>query len=130
VAVAVLRHRLFDINRVLSRTTSYILVTGIVIAVYGSVVAVASWLLPASSSIAVAGATLAAAAVLRPALRRVRAVVDRRFNRRQFDSERTVNGFARRLRDEVDPQAISADLVSVLRSTMEPGVLGVWLRGG
>ncbi len=128
VAVAVLRHRLFDIDRVLSRTTSYVLVTGIVVGVYSAVVAATSWLLPGSDSVSVAGATLAAAAAFRPALRRVRAVVDRRFNRRQYDAERTVNRFAGRLRDEVDPEVVTADLVTVLRSTMEPTVVGVWLQ--
>jgi hypothetical protein len=128
IAVAVLRHRLYDIDKVISRTTSYAVVTGVVVAVYVGVVALATLLLQLPNQISVAVATLTAAAAFRPVLVRTRTVVDRRFNRSRYDAEQTVQMFAHRLRDEVNPETVSIDLLAVLDRTMQPSVSGLWLR--
>ncbi|MDH4159108.1 MAG: hypothetical protein OEV62_02525 [Actinomycetota bacterium] len=127
ISVAVLRHRMYDIERVVSRTTAYLLVSGVVVVVYVVVVTVTSRLLPSSSSLTVALATLAAAAVFRPALVRVRDLVDRRFDRSRYDSHRTADEFARRLRAEVDADVIVDDLLHVVATTLAPASSGVWV---
>ena len=128
IAVAVLRHRLYDIDKVVSRTTSYAVVTGIVVAVYVGIVSVATSLFQLPNQISVAVATLSAAAAFRPVLVRTRAIVDRHFNRSQYDAEQTVQSFARRLRDEVDPEVVSVDLLALLDRTMQPTAVGLWVR--
>ncbi len=128
IAVAVLRHRLYDIDKVVSRTTSYALVTGIVVAVYVGIVAMATSLFQLPNQVSVAVATLAAAAAFRPVLLRTQAIVDRRFNRSRYDTEQTVQLFTHRLRDEVDPESVSGDLLSVLTQTLQPSMVGLWLR--
>lgn len=128
IAVAVLRHRLYDIDKVVSRTTSYAVVTGVVVAVYVGIVAAATSLFQLPNQISVAVATLTAAAAFRPVLVRTQAIVDRRFNRSRYDAETTVQSFAHRLRDEVDPDIVSGDLLAVLDRTMQPSVAGLWLR--
>ncbi len=128
IAVAVLRHRLYDIDKVVSRTTSYALVTGIVVAVYVGIVAMATSLFQMPNQVSVAVATLAAAAAFRPVLLRTQAIVDRRFNRSRYDAEQTVQLFTHRLRDEVDPDSVSGDLLSVLTQTLQPSMVGLWLR--
>jgi hypothetical protein len=128
IAVAVLRHRLYDIDKVVSRTTSYAVVTGVIVAVYVGIVSVATSLFQLPNQISVAVATLTAAAAFRPVLVRTRAIVDRRFNRSRYDAETTVQSFAHRLRDEVDPDIVSRDLLAVLDRTMQPSVAGLWLR--
>ena len=112
-AVAVLRYRLYEIDRIVSRTVSYLIVSLLVLGTYALVVTSVSTLLPESNTLAVAGATLAAAAVFRPVLRRVQGVVDRRFNRARFDAVHEVDDFAARLRDSVDPDVAAADLVAM-----------------
>ena len=127
--VAILRYHLYDIDRIIGRTTAYAIVTGLLIGVYAVVVTSVSRLLPGtSSSFAVAAATLAAAALFRPALSRVQAFVDRRFNRSRYDAQRTVEAFAARLRDEVDPDEVTDDLLAVLAQTVQPKAAGLWLR--
>ena len=130
IAVAVLRHQLYDIDQVFSRTVSYALVTGVLVGVYITVVAIASQLLPQSSDIAVAAATLTVAAVFRPVLSRVQILVDRRFNRSRYDAVRIVEEFGRHLRDEVDPEQVSADLIAVLEQTLQPAGITLWLPRG
>jgi hypothetical protein len=120
MALAILRFRLYDIDRVVSRTTSYALVTGLLLTLYALIVTSASRLLHTDSPLVVAGATLAAAALARPALRRVQAVVDRRFDRAHYDALRTVDAFGARLRDEVDPDAVLVDLSAVVRQALQP----------
>lgn len=131
--VAILRYHLYDIDRVIGRTTAYALVTGVLLGVYALVVASLTQFVPDSGSTgapdswAVALATLVAAALFRPVLRWARRVVARRFNREQFDAELVVERFAFRLRDEVDTHQVREDLLAVLGNTMQPRVSGVWL---
>ena len=133
--VAILRYHLYDIDRIIGRTTAYALVTAVLLGVYVVVVTSLTSLVPESGSTgqadswAVAVATLAAAGLFRPVLRWARRLVDRRFNREQFDAERAVEAFAVRLRDEVEGDEVRSDLLTVLGSTVQPASAGLWLRG-
>ena len=127
IAVSVLRYRLYEIDRILSRTVAYLLVTGIVVGVYIGAVAAIDQVLGFSSSVAVAASTLAAAALFRPLLRRVQRGVDRRFNRERYDSGRVVDGFAVRLRDEIDPTVVQGDLLSVTARAVQPSQVSLWV---
>jgi hypothetical protein len=120
IAVAVLRYRLWDLDRLVSRTVTYALVTALLV--------VPSQLAAGSGSLAVAAATLAAAALFQPLRRRVQDLVDRRFNRRRYDAVRTVDGFATRLRDQVDLDALNRELLAVVDQTMQPTIASLWLR--
>ena len=126
--VAILRYHLYDIDQIISRTTSYAIVTGLLLATYAAIVATANQFLHTDSALVVAGATLAAAAIARPVLRRVQDVVDRRFNRSRYDTVHTVDEFGSRLRNQVDPDQVSAELVSTVDATFEPSLVGVWIR--
>jgi len=128
IAVAVLRYRLWDLDRLVSRTVTYALVTALLIIPYVLVVPTASKLVEGSGSLAVAAATLTVAALFQPLRRRVQQLVDRRFNRRRYDAARTVEGFATRLRDQVDLDALSAELQAVVDQTMQPTRASLWLR--
>jgi len=128
VAVAVLRYRLWDLDRLISRTVTYALVTALLILPYLLIVPVAIRLLQGSGSLPVAGATLAAAAAFQPLRRRVQALVDRRFNRRRYDAARTLEGFAARLREQVDLDALAAELLAVVNQTVQPTRASLWLR--
>jgi hypothetical protein len=125
---AITRYHLYDIDRIISRTTSYAIVTGCVIATYAAIVAVASRLFHTNSPVVVAAATLCAAAIARPALRRVQDAVDRRFNRERYDAVHTVDAFGARLAHAVDPLRVSTDLINVVTSTLEPKDLSLWLK--
>ncbi len=127
MGVAILRYRLYEIDRIISRTLAYTLVTGLLIAVYAGLVLLATRVLTVSSSVAVAASTLAAAAAFNPLRRRVQRVVDRRFNRARYDADLTVAAFAARLREEVDLDSVRADLAGVVTRTLEPAHLSVWL---
>jgi hypothetical protein len=128
VAVAVLRYRLWDLDRIISRTVAYGLLTLLLGVGYAAVVLGLGRLLPASSTLAVAAATLAAVAAFAPLRRRVQDLVDRRFNRRRYDAARTVEGFAARLRDQVDLDALNGELLGVVDQTMQPTRTSLWLR--
>jgi hypothetical protein len=128
VAVAVLRYRLWDLDRLVSRTVTYALVTALLVVPYLLVVPAASRLAEGSGSLAVAAATLTVAALFSQVRRRVQDLVDRRFNRRRYDAARTVAGFGGRLRDEVDLDAIAAELVAVVERTVQPTQASLWLR--
>jgi hypothetical protein len=127
--VAILRYRLYDLDRILSRTVTYAAVTGLLVAAYAALVTAASHLTPSSSSLSVAASTLAVAALFQPLRRRVQASVDRRFNRTRYDAARTVEQFRLRLRDEVELEAVRTDLLAVVRQTVQPEGAGLWLRG-
>jgi hypothetical protein len=125
---AILRYRLYDLDRIVSRTVAYGLLTVLLGLGYAAVVLGLGRLLGRDSSLVVAAATLAVAAVFQPLRRRVQAVVDRRFNRRRYDAARTVAGFAARLRDQVDLDALHGELLAVVDQTMQPTRASLWLR--
>jgi hypothetical protein len=130
IGIAMLRHRLFDIDRVINRTLVYALVTGSAVAVYaGTVFVVGAVVVGSSDNLTVAVATLAAAAVFRPALKWVQAFVDRRFYRHKYDAQHTIDAFGVRLREETDLDELTGDLVAVVRTTMQPETVSVWLTG-
>jgi hypothetical protein len=128
VAVAVLRYRLYDLDRVISRTLTYGLLTVLLGLGYAAVVLGLGRLVGQSSSLVVAAATLAVAAAFQPARRRVQALVDRRFNRRRYDATGTVEAFATRLRDQVDLDALHTELLAVVDQTVQPTRASLWLR--
>jgi hypothetical protein len=125
---AVLRYRLYDLDRIISRTLAYGLLTLVLGGGYAAVALVLGQLLGRDSSLAVAGATLAAAALFQPARRRVQAVVDQRFNRRRHDAARIIEGFGARLRDQVDLDTLTTDLLAVVDQTIQPTQASLWLR--
>jgi hypothetical protein len=126
MGVAILKYRLYDIDRVLSRTLAYAIVTGLLIGMYAGLVLLAQQVLRFSSPVAVAASTLAAAALFNPVRRRVQHAVDRRFNRARYDADQTVAAFAARLQDAVDLDTIRADLAGVVQTALEPAHIGVW----
>jgi len=131
IAIAVLRYRLFEIDRIISRTVSYGAVTGILAIVFVGTILVAQTVLSSflsGNSIAVAASTLVVAALFQPLRRRVQSAVDARFNRSRYDAERTVAAFAGRLRDQVDLTALETDALETVVSTLGPSTVGLWLR--
>ena len=126
MGVAILKYRLYDIDRVLSRTLAYAIVTGLLIGVYAGLVLLAQQVLRFSSPVAVAASTLAAAALFNPVRRRVQHAVDRRFNRARYDADQTVAAFAARLQDAVDLDAVRDDLAGVVQAALEPAHLALW----
>jgi hypothetical protein len=129
IAAAILRYRLYDLDRIISRTLAYGLLTLLLGGGYAAVVLGMGQLLGRdSSSLVVAAATLAVAAAFQPARRRIQRLVDRRFNRRRYDAARTVDAFAARLREQVDLDALSAELLVVVEQTMQPTRVSLWLR--
>ena len=125
---AILRYRLYDLDRIISRTVAYGLLTVLLGLAYAAVALVLGQLLGRDSSLVVAAATLAVAAVFQPARRRVQAAVDRRFNRRRHDAARIIQGFGARLRDQVDLDALTGELLAVAEETMHPTKASLWLR--
>ena len=130
--IAILRYRLYDIDRLINRTLVYGLLTAVLAAVYAGVVLV---LVQVSGGIgtkppswAVAGATLAAAALFQPARRRIQAAVDRRFNRRKYNTTKTIEAFSTRLRDQIDLDTLSTEVLAVVDQTMEPTRVSLWLQ--
>jgi hypothetical protein len=129
VGVAILRHRLFDIDRIINRTLVYGLLSALLGLGYGGVVLVLGPALgQGRSNLAVAGATLALAAMFQPLRRRIQRMVDRRFNRRSYDAGRAVEAFSTRLRDQVDLDTLAAELLAVVGRTVEPTQASLWLR--
>jgi hypothetical protein len=130
ILVGVLRYGLYTIDRIISRTAAYAVVTLAVVATYLAVVLVLSLLLPGLQTLGVALPTLAAAAVFLPLLRVVRRLIDRRFNRAQYDAEKVVERFGERVRNGADPHTAAADLVDAVQRTLQPTAVGVWTREG
>lgn len=129
--IAIVRHGLFDIDRVISRTVAYALMTAILLGSYGiGVVSLRTLLAPlaSESDLAVAGSTLVAAALFRPVRRHVQRIVDRRFHRARYDAQTAAEQFGQRLRDEVDLDQVAAELTAVASRTVAPSSVGVWLR--
>ena len=126
MGVAIMKYRLYDIDRVLSRTLAYAIVTGLLIGVYAGLVLLAQQVFRFSSPVAVAASTLAAAALFNPVRRRVQHAVDRRFNRARYDADHTVAAFAARLQDAVDLDTVRDDLAGVVQAALEPAHLALW----
>jgi hypothetical protein len=130
VGVAILRYRLYDIDRIISRTLAYTIVTALLAGLYAGLVLLATQVLDLTSQVAVAAATLAAAALFNPLRRRVQRRVDRRFNRARYDADNTVAAFAARLQDATDPDAVRSDLVGTIHHALEPAQVSLWkVRG-
>jgi hypothetical protein len=125
---AVLRYRLYDLDRIIGRTLAYGLLTVLLGLGYAAVVLGLGRLLGRDSSLVVAAATLAVAAVFQPARRRVQRLVDRRFNRRRHDAGGIIDAFGARLRDQVDLNALNTELLAVVDQTMQPTTASLWLR--
>jgi hypothetical protein len=128
IGIAILKYRLYEIDRLISRTLAYAIVTGLLVGLYAGLVLLATEVLLFSSPVAVAAATLAAAALFNPVRRRVQHAVDRRFNQARYDAERMVTAFAARLQDAVDTDAVGTDLTGLVHTALEPTHVSVWLR--
>ena len=128
VGIAVLRYRLYEIDKLISRTISYAILSGLLIAVFVGIVALATHVLPFSSPVAVAASTLAAAALFNPLRRRVQHAVDRRFNRARYDAEAIVTAFTLRLRDAVDLDTVRGELLVAVDRAVEPAHASLWIR--
>jgi hypothetical protein len=126
MGVAIMKYRLYDIDRVLSRTLAYAIVTGLLVGIYAGLVLLAQQVLGFSSPVAVAASTLAAAALFNPVRRRVQHAVDRRFNRARYNADQTVTEFAARLQDAVDLDTVRQDLTGVVHAALEPAHVTVW----
>jgi hypothetical protein len=132
IGIAILRYRLYDIDRLINRTLVYGLLTALLAGVYAGAVLVLGQVFGGVGkdppNWAVAGATLAVAALFQPARHRIQVAVDRRFNRRKYDAATTIEAFSARLRDEIDLDTLSIELLAVVDQTMEPTSASLWLR--
>jgi hypothetical protein len=128
LGIGILRYRLFDIDRLISRTLSYALLTGTLVAVFVGLVLLTTRVLPFSSPIGVAASTLAALALFNPLRGRIQRTVDRRFNRARYDAEATVAAFGARLRDAVDPETVLRELAAAAGGSVQPAHVSVWVR--
>ena len=128
IGIGILRYRLYEIDRLISRTLSYAILTALLVGTFVGLVALTTELLPFSSSVGVAASTLAAAALFNPLRKRVQRVVDRRFNRARYDAEQTVAAFAARLRDAVDLDTIQGEFLRVVEQAVEPTHATIWIR--
>jgi hypothetical protein len=129
IAVAILKYHLYAIDRIINRTLVYGLLTAVLGLGYaGTVLVIGQVLGQGRSNLAVAGATLAMAALLQPARRRIQNAVDRRFNRRHYDAAKTIEAFSTRLREQLDLDTLSAELLAVVDQTMQPTKASLWLR--
>ena len=130
VSVAVLKYRLYAIDRIISRVISYTIITAVLAGVFAGLVILATGVLPVKTPVAVAASTLAAAALFNPLRRRVQRAVDRRFNRARYNAEAVVATFTGRLRQTVDLDAAREDLVSTVHQAFQPAHISVWLPPG
>jgi hypothetical protein len=128
IGAAVLRYRLYDLDRIISRTLAYGLLTVLLAGGYAAVVLGLGQLLGRDSSLVVAGATLAVAALFQPARRHIQQAVDRRFNRRRHDAAQTIAAFSVRLHQQIDLDTLTSELLGVVNQTMQPTSVSLWLR--
>jgi hypothetical protein len=126
--IAILRYRLYDIDRIVSRTVSYAALAGLLAATYFAVVTVLTSQLPGGNELAVAASTLLVAALFNPLRIRLQLWVDRRFNRARYDAQQVADRFARDLQDDLGQGGLVTDLLGVVSDTMQPSVLSVWVR--
>jgi hypothetical protein len=129
LGIGIMKYRLYEIDRIISRTLAYAIVTGLLVGVYVGLVLLATEVLRFSSPVAVAASTLAAAALFNPLRRRVQRIVDRRFNRAHYDAEATVAAFAGRLRGSVDLASTQEELAAAVDQAFEPTHVSVWVPG-
>jgi hypothetical protein len=127
LGIAILKYRLYEIDRIISRTLSYAIVTGLLVGMYAGLVLLATHVLSVKSPVAVAVATLAAAALFSSVRRRVQQAVDRRFNRARYDADRTVTAFAARLQDAVGLDGLRSDLIATVNQALEPAHVSIWI---
>ena len=127
MGVAILRYRLFDIDRIISRTLGYAIVTGLLVGAYAGIVLLTTEVFKVHTPVAVVAATLAAAALFNPVRRRVQQVVDRRFNRARYDADQAIAAFAARLKNAVDLDSVRDDLAGVVHQALEPAHVSVWI---
>ena len=127
IGVGILKYRLYDIDRIISRTLAYAIVAGLLAGVYAGLVLLTTEVFWFHTPVAVAASTLAAAALFNPVRRRVQQAVDRRFNRARYDADQAVTAFAARLKDAVDLDSVRDDLASTVRLTLEPAHLSLWV---
>jgi uncharacterized membrane protein YbhN (UPF0104 family) len=128
--IAILRYRLYDIDRIISRTVSYALVTAILAGTFALLVLLPVLLgVDQAPDYVVAFATLVVAALFRPVRRRVQQAVDHRFNRRRYNAEHAIDAFTARLREQVDIDALGTELADVVHRTMQPSEVSLWIRG-
>jgi hypothetical protein len=130
MGVAILRYRLYEIDRIISRTLTYAIVTGLLIGLYAGLVLLATRVLSFHTPVAVAASTLAAAALFNPLRQRVQHLVDRRFNRTRYDADQMVAAFAARLKDTVDLDSVRDDLAGIVSRALEPAHVSVWVSRG
>ena len=128
IGVGILRYRLYEIDRLISRTLSYALLTGLLVGVFVGLVLLTTRVLPFSSPVGVAASTLAAAALFSPLRGRLQRLVDRRFNRARYDAEELVAAFGARLRDAVDPETVLSELAAAAGRSLQPAHVSVWVR--
>ena len=129
-AVAVLKYRLYEIDRIISRVISYAIITAVLAGLFAGVVVLATVVLPFKGPVTVAASTLFVAALFNPLRRRVQHAVDRRFNRARYNAEAVVAAFTGRLRQTVDLETVRGDLVDVVHEAFQPAHVSVWLTGG
>jgi len=127
IGIGILKYRLYEIDRIISRTLAYAIVTGLLVGLYAGLVLLATRVLSFHTPVAVAASTLAAAALFNPLRRRVQQLVDRRFNRARYDADQTVATFAARLKDAVDLDSVRDDLAGVVHQALEPAHVSVWI---
>jgi hypothetical protein len=129
-AIAITRYRLYEIDRLVNRTLVYVALTAILAAAYLGIVVALQNIIPGAddSDLTIAGSTLAVAALFRPLRGRVQGFIDRRFYRGKYDTQRTLQSFSSRLREDVDLDHLRADLLGVVRETMQPAHASLWLR--
>jgi len=128
IGIGILRYRLYEIDKLISRTLSYALLTGLLVGVFAGLVLLTTHVLPFSSPVGVAASTLAAAGLFSPLRSRLQRLVDRRFNRSRYDAEATVAAFGARLRDAVDPETVLSELAAVAGGSLQPAHVSVWVK--
>jgi hypothetical protein len=132
IGMAILRYRLYEIDRIISRTLAYVLITAVLVGAYTALVVIFGGplaRLTGGDTISVALSTLVVAALFQPLRGRVQSLVDQRFDRARYDGQRLVDAFAGRLRDEVDITTVTADLDATVRAAVRPTTTGLWVRG-